>query len=226
FVTNRAALAANIGHQECAQVLSSLRARGMFVLDELPRGTNDAAAAAALVRARLAQQPGVRGVVLLGGYDVVPSLILDALPPQLRERLAENDDPDNFIVWSDDIYGGGLPVSRIPDGKSSRLVFGALQAGSRPRPERRSGVRNVARPFADPIYRRLPGAREMHVSEPATFNQQPPPDFDAERVYFMLHGDYIDSSRFWGEGTQQNREAVNVSNVPDASGMVVFTGCC
>jgi hypothetical protein len=199
----------------------------MQVLDDLPRGTSDAAAAAALVRARLARHPKARGVVLLGGYDVVPSHIVDALPPQLRQRLAENDDPDNFVVWSDDIYGApSLPVSRIPDGKTARLVFGALQAGGGQRAERRSGVRNVARPFADQIYGLLPGAREIHVSEPATFNQQPPPDLDAERVYFMLHGDYIDSSRFWGEGTQQNREAVNVSNVPEASGSVVFTGCC
>jgi beta-lactamase superfamily II metal-dependent hydrolase len=227
FVTNHDALAANIGRDECAPVLASLRARGLPVLDDLPRGTTDAVTAAALVRARLARHPSARGVVLLGGYDVVPALILDALPPQLRDRLAENDDPDNFFVWNDDIYGGqALPVSRVPDGKSARLVLAALQAGRRTRAERRSGVRNVARPFADLIYRQLPGAREMHVSKPSTFNQQPPPDLDADLIYFMLHGDYVDSSRFWGEGTQQNREAVNVSNVPDASGAVVFTGCC
>jgi hypothetical protein len=228
FVTSRDALAANIGREECAQALAALRARSLHVLDDLPRGTTDAEAAAAYVRAQLARHASARGVVLLGGYDVVPSLILDALPPQLRRRLAANDDPDNFFVWSDDLYGGSaLPVSRVPDGKSARLVFAALQAGGGgPRAERRSGVRNVARPFADRIYQQLPGARELHVSKPATFNQQPPPDLDAERVYFMLHGDYIDSSRFWGEGTQQNREAVNVSNVPNASGAVVFTGCC
>jgi hypothetical protein len=42
----------------------------------------------------------------------------------------------------------------------------------------------------------------------------------------MLHGDFLDASRFWGEGTPGNREAVNLSSIPDPCARVVFTGCC
>ena len=45
-------------------------------------------------------------------------------------------------------------------------------------------------------------------------------------VYLMLHGDYLDSSRFWGEDTADGEEAVNLSNIPERAGRIVFTGCC
>ena len=87
-------------------------------------------------------------------------------------------------------------------------------------------MRNVQRPFADEIYRLLPGAEPMQISAPATYNQPLPYTLDADCVYLMLHGDFIDSKRFWGEGTPQNQEAVNLGNVPLQAGEVIFTGCC
>jgi hypothetical protein len=42
----------------------------------------------------------------------------------------------------------------------------------------------------------------------------------------MLHGDYVDGTRFWGEGIENNVEAVNLSNVPKGAGRIVFAGCC
>jgi hypothetical protein len=43
----------------------------------------------------------------------------------------------------------------------------------------------------------------------------------------MLHGDYTDGSRFWGESPPDDDiEAVNLTNVPRATRAVVFTGCC
>ena len=233
FVTNRSTLAANIGATECARVLTSIRASQQQLLDDLPPNLSSAQAAE-LVRRRLAQRPNVKGVVIVGGYDVVPAQPRNCLTEDLRRRLPANDDPDGFVVWSDDLYGvrgsSGrleLPVSRIPDGKSAQLVTAALQASRGQVAAARGGIRNVARPFADHVFRVLPGPGNLHVSRPATFNQQTPSiDLKSERVYFMLHGDYVDSSRFWGEGTANHTEAVNISNVPRQFKGVVFTGCC
>ncbi len=232
FVTSKEKLAANIGVTEAARVLNAIRAKGLPLMDDLPRLTN-AATAAESVRRRLASHPNVEGVVIVGGYDVVPSMALDCLTPQLRQRLSNNDDPDRFVVWSDDLYGvrgsGGrleLPVSRIPDGKSAQLVFAALEANRNSAGIPRAGVRNVARPFADRVYGALPGTGNLHVSRPVVFNQSAPVNLKSQRVYFMLHGDYVDSSRFWGEGTADHREAVNVGNIPAAFSGIVFTGCC
>ncbi|MFZ0064250.1 MAG: MBL fold metallo-hydrolase [Pyrinomonadaceae bacterium] len=233
FVTNRETLAANIGVSECARILASIRSSQQQLLDNLPPNLS-VAFAAELVRRRLAQHPNVKGVVLLGGYDVVPALSVKCLTADLERRIAANDDPDGFVVWSDDVYGvrgnSGrleLPVSRIPDGKSAQLVSAALQAAKGQLAAARAGVRNVARPFADQVFRVLPGPGNLHISKPAIFNQQAPAlNLKSERVYFMLHGDYIDSSRFWGEGTANHTEAVNISNVPQQFKGVVFTGCC
>jgi hypothetical protein len=151
----------------------------------------------------------------------------------LQPRVSRTGDADNFIVWSDDIYGDAdgdllpeLPVSRIPDGNRAELVFAALQAGGNTLSNKRIGVRNVARPFAAEIYRNLPGSKQMLISQPTTFNSTPPYSLAADRVYIMLHGDYTDSSRFWGEETEGNQEAINIGNLPAKSGPVVFTGCC
>ncbi len=233
FVTSRETLAANIGATECARVLASIRSSQQPLLDDLPPNLN-VGAASELVRRRLAQRPNAKGVVLVGGYDVVPALSANCLTADLRRRLSANDDPDGFVVWSDDIYGvrgsSGrleLPVSRIPDGKSAQLVSAALQASRGQVAAARAGVRNVARPFADQVFRVLPGPGNLHISRPATFNQRTPAlDLKSERVYFMLHGDYVDSSRFWGEGTPNHTEAVNISNVPQPFNGIVFTGCC
>jgi beta-lactamase superfamily II metal-dependent hydrolase len=231
FVTSAAALARNVGETESAQILSSLRAAGLDVYDSLTADASDPVRSAELVRAQLATRPQLQGVVLIGGYDAVPPLRLDCLPPNLRQTLGQTEDADDFIVWSDDAYGdrdadriAELPVSRIPDGKSADLLRLALGADDAPRSASRRGVRNVARPFAEPIFQALPGAEPLSVSQPTTTDQVPP--LDGDLVYLMLHGDYVDSSRFWGEATPNNREAVNVSNVPMRAARIVFTGCC
>ena len=231
FVTSTAALARNIGRQEAASVVAAIEGAAMPLCD-LPADVADAAAAAAIVRPRLREADGLAGVVIVGGPDVVPHQSVDALPADLRARLGDSDDPDRFVVWSDEVYGDSdgdglpeLPVSRIPDGKSADLVLKALRA-SAPAPGERAGIRNVARPFADGIFGAIGGTRALLVSEPYVFDQNPALQLDADQVYFMLHGDYVDATRFWGEDTDDNREAVNLGNLPDTIRGVVFTGCC
>jgi beta-lactamase superfamily II metal-dependent hydrolase len=233
FVTSKEGLARNIGRREAENVLQSLRAQNVLLFDQLPSNSTDAAQAAAAVRLQLRQNPGVKGVVIIGSYDVAPSQRVDCLPPSLRSQVSAAGDADNFIVWSDDIYGDTdgdllpeIPVSRIADGHRADVVFAAIQSGDTRFSSPRIGVRNVARPFAENIFAALPGSDEIVVSEPAIFDGQPRISLAADRVYLMLHGDYTDGSRFWGENTADNREAVNISNLPTRSGAVIFTGCC
>ena len=226
FVTNGPAFQRNIGSAEAAHVLSALRNQRATIVD-----IAGASRPTDAVR-RQVENVDPRGVVILGGYDVVPAQRLDCLPPRLRAGIGNTDDPDNFIVWSDDVYGDRdgdglpeLPVSRIPDGRTSSVVFGALGASDAANPQSRAGVHNVERPFARTVYQPLPGSEPIRQSAPTIFNR-PSYQLDGHHVYLMLHGDYTDSSRFWGEGTQDNAEAVNLTNVPKRSPSVVFTGCC
>ncbi|HEY7783333.1 MAG TPA: MBL fold metallo-hydrolase [Pyrinomonadaceae bacterium] len=232
FVTSRDALVEHIGQLETATLIDSFHAQNMTLFDSLPANATRSSETAPLVREQLEAHPNARGVVIVGGYNVVPSQILDSLPSGLRQSLPPNDDPDRFIVWSDEIYGDldgdglpEIPVSRIPDGRSASLVYRALQS-SGPGNSRRAGVRNVARPFARQIFNELPGDGPLLVSKMAVFNQNPAIDLAADQVYLMLHGDFVDASRFWGEGTPNNLEAINLSNLPDEFKGVVFTGCC
>jgi hypothetical protein len=203
----------------------------MPLYDLPPEATDSGPRALTLVREQLRARGDLRGVVIVGGYDVVPSQHRDCLPASLRAGLGATEDPDNFIVWSDDGYGDSgdpgtppLPVSRVPDGRSATLLFAALAAGDAARGASRRGVRNVARPFADEIFAALRGQDALMVSQPTTYEVTPP--LDADLVYIMLHGDWLDASRFWGEGTQNNVEAVNLTNIPQPGARVVFTGCC
>jgi beta-lactamase superfamily II metal-dependent hydrolase len=231
-LTNRNALAENIGAEEADAALAALKGAGHTVVDSIVTGA-EADGAAAQAKRLLNQNPGVAGVLLIGGYDVVPAQRVDALPPRLRKRFAVNSDADDFIVWSDDAYGDSegdalpeFPVSRIPDGRSAELLFTALQAGMTAVAPRSTGLRNVARPFADDIYAQLPAAAQMLQSGPVVFNPSAPYSLDAERVYVMLHGSDADVSRFWGEDNGHFPVAMDVDNVPSHPGMVAFTGCC
>jgi beta-lactamase superfamily II metal-dependent hydrolase len=232
FVTEPKTLAANIGASESDAVLAAIRSARLAVCDDVPARAPEAGAVVAAVRRALARNPGVKGVVILGGHDVIPHQQLDCVPADVRRQLRAADDPDRFVVWSDAVYGDvdgdglpEIPVSRIPDGKSSALVAAALGAGPAA-PRERAGVRNVARPFADTVFADLAGRSSMLISAPTVFDQSPAIGLIGDQLYLMLHGDYVDGTRFWGEGTPGQREAVNIGNLPPAVSGVVFTGCC
>lgn len=231
FVTSRDALMANVGEAEASSALAAIRDAGLLLVDDLPVG--DVQLALGTVRGALQRNSEIEGVVILGGYDVVPARRLDVLPPRLRTQLGVTSDPDDFVVWSDDAYGDReddlipeLPVTRIPDGRAADLLFAQLRADDASRPAPRRGVRNVARPFAEEIFRHVPGDEGLFISKPTTYDFVPPPQLDADLVYLMLHGDFLDASRFWGEETVDNREAVNLTNIPGTGARVVFAGCC
>jgi beta-lactamase superfamily II metal-dependent hydrolase len=230
IATNKQTLADNIGITETEIVLAALRSDSQLVVrDDV--GGNDPAQVAASLRATLQRNRQIRGVVLLGGYDIIPSQIVDTLSASLRQQLGTSDDADDFIVWNDDVYGdidndgvAELAVSRIPDGKSSQLIYAALQATPGDKNDPRSGLRSFARPFADNIFGALPGGQKIITSKPTLYSDTY--TLRANRVYLMLHGSDQDATRFFGEDGSRYPVAMQVGNVPELGGAVVFTGCC
>lgn len=228
FVTNTAKLIENIGQQEAMQALDAIRQNGQTVLE-----VQNPANPAMEVQKQVATGK-YQGVILLGGYDVLPAERLDVLDPDLRRALGSDtgSDADNFIVWSDVTYGDidgdsvpEVPISRIPDAKSSQLVRAALRASVQAAPKR-FGERNSARPFAISVYQLLAGRDALLVSGPATPASVGPKAAAGPALYFMLHGDYRDGTRFWGEAGGEIVEAFNLSNLADNCPGVIFTGCC
>lgn len=177
---------------------------------------------------------GKAGVVLLGGYDVVPSLKLDALPKPLRRLFGSSGDPDDFRVWNDESYadvnGDGLadmPVSRIPDGRSADLLLTVLSGSTTSPSAGRFGLRNAKRPFADSVYSLIPGSEAMLSSAPALVADTTPEQLNAKHLYLMLHGSSSNAGLFWGEEKSGAFvEAMKASSVGQQSGGVVFAGCC
>lgn len=227
FVTDRAALGRKIGADAVAGIVAAIEAGGQTVADV--GGASDPLDA--VHRAA----DGKKGVVIVGGYDVVPAFRFDVLPPELRRQIGSGaQDNDGFIVWSDQPYVdvnddqmADIPVSRIPDGGSAELVRRALAAPAGPGACGRFGVRNLKRPFADAIYAGIAGSEAILLSEPCGPKAIRPAAVDAKSVYFMLHGSDADATRFWGETYQGDMiEAFSIENLPEANGAVVFAGCC
>lgn len=233
FVTSREGLAANIGERAASRALAMIHAAGHAVVSSVPAGLlHPDRALRAVLRAH-EQHSDIYGVVLLGGYDVVPSQRLDCLPQRLRRAIPPGQDPDDFIVWNDDAYGdperrgvARLPVTRIPDGHSAAVVLGALTApAARTRTLVKRGMRNLRRPFADQVFRTLPGKHRLRRSSPTTAHALPHHALDGTHVYLVLHGLASDGRHFWGESRHGHPVAVNVRHAPRA-GAVVLSGCC
>jgi beta-lactamase superfamily II metal-dependent hydrolase len=234
FVSRIDQLEQNIGRQEAHAVFSGLQRAGVDLL-ELRPGTTDPADAIRQVRARL---PGVyKGVVLVGGYDVVPPRRFDTIGDTIRKKLEADpemgEDPDDFIVWSDEGYVDldddgrpELPISRIPDGMSASLVQASLQATSAGAGNR-FGIRNLLRPFADKIWTLVPGQEPLQTSHPMTSDQIAPAALRSANLYLMLHGESNNGRSFLGEDNDGERfRAVDIDAIKDVAGAVVFAGCC
>lgn len=230
FATHMPTLVRNVGEREARSIGRAIEAAGQRLLD-----VGDPAAPFDEV-ADAVGRGDTRGVVIVGGYDVLPAVRYDVLPAALRSQLGAEvrDDPDEFIVWSDQLYGdrdrdgmGDIPVSRVPDGRSADLLLSALCGPAANPRAMRFGLRNVARPFAERVFKALPGPQELLVSEPARTKGIEPATVDATAIYLMLHGSDRDKAQFWGE-TQSGGmlAALSVGNIPDPCGGVVFAGCC
>ncbi len=224
FVSSLERLAGNVGRDAAREAVAAIRAAGHALVDAA-----DPARAIQTVRGHLRE--GLAGVVLVGGYDVLPAQRLDTLPPDLRSSLEDPDrDADGFIVWSDAAYGDAdgsgmpeFPVSRIPDGGSARLLAAALSSGG-VESNGRFVLRNAKRPFAEEIAQGIPGSEPTLLSLPSTSATIDGGRARSNLVYLMLHGLATDCSRFFGEEPEYP-EAWRAGQVPSGAG-VAFCGCC
>jgi beta-lactamase superfamily II metal-dependent hydrolase len=225
FATDPDRLAQRIGAAAARQIATSLQG-GPHVLvtgrgDEL----------LGRVRTAIRSDTAIKGVVLLGGYSVVPAQIVSALPAELADLRIP--DRDRLQVWSDDGYGDRdgdgvpeLPVSRVPDGQSAGFLQRALRAAPRRTFGERGGIRNIRRPFASGVYALLPGRRPLFTSAP-TPPDVPPFALAGDVLYLMLHGMSSDTSVFTGEDDDGGYPvALSVEEVPNPCPSVVLTGCC
>ncbi|MCW1926552.1 MBL fold metallo-hydrolase [Luteolibacter arcticus] len=246
-VTDRARLAANVGQEAADRAIRMLQGAGLDVLGELPSTGSGSLPAREVVRQVLAEAAATGadyvGVLLVGGHDVVPHVVVDALPKELRDHFKANplplsqQDQDDFIVWSDhpygDVDGAGaneVPVSRVPDGHSADLLLAALSAPERPAPAAGTfGLRNLNRPFAEGVFKKV-GEGTCLTSATTGPGSVPVESVDAGRIYLMLHGAFEDASVFWGEESEEDDSqipAFDLRCLPErCAGAVVFTGCC
>jgi hypothetical protein len=229
FVTNEDRLAEQIGAAEAELVRQLIREAGHRLL--LVSG-EDADRIASAVRKGL--RADTEGVVLVGGYRVIPAFRVDTLPKQAVDAgVRRRSDLDQFIVWSDDRYvdtdGDGLPelpVTRIPDARSALVCVRQLCAGPVD-VKARSGVRNIARPFADSLVGVMATDVPLAVSHPNDSSMFQAAWVASPLTYLMLHGSDADGTRLWGEDeTGHPLEAIAIADLPEALEGTFFSGCC
>lgn len=240
FVTDPEALAANTDRATVTAFLDRVRSLGHGVLPLEAHGHPPSEIAQRLHAAWQRLSPRPKAIVLLGGYDVVPSFPVAVWKPD-EDSLLADDPTDFFTIWSDDPYASwtdqdfpDVPLSRVPDAHSSELLRTVLQGLGQPPPVRlqRTAIYNVNRPFARTVVPLIPGEREPWISEPTTTDllASEADGLAAGAFYFMLHGNSQDTRIF--EGEWRNRRdpplptAFSVERVPSCPGSVVFAGCC
>lgn len=222
-------LASQIGQESAQRALHSLKTAGLEILDAQVTSP-DPDDIIGITQKRLIEGKH-EGLLILGGYSVIPSVRISAIDDELRQNAAAES--DNYIVWSDDPYVTldddgipDLPVSRIPSlSGEAALVETCLQAAS-PAGKSAFGLRNKARPFADGIYQ-LISSGICHPSVPAVPGKYSAADVAADHIYFMLHGHHQQGEAFTGEdGNGGYPVAISVEEIPAQLGAVVFAGCC
>jgi beta-lactamase superfamily II metal-dependent hydrolase len=234
FATSERALTANLDAATVRAVIRAVSVAGGKIITDLDPQQGVQACAAKVYAALRAEK--FDGLVLLGGYDVVPSVRLDVLTPQLRRAVEDAvPDPDEFIVWTDGVYSdtngdsyAELPVSRVPDARSREVFLNALQAGAGLEPGKLC-VYNVKRPFATTVFGGIRGNGSALSSVPATQNEARGKQSEMlGNLYLMLHGDSADGATFWGEDSRTRRliEAFDTSCIPARGSGVVFSGAC
>lgn len=232
FATDPDALRDNVGREEAATICKALEHSGHAVVFDRFRKMSSSQAGVQIRNAL--DSAMVKGIVLVGGYDVISPDSVDVLSAAHRRAVDPRYDQDRFLVWSDDFYGDlddddfpELPVSRVPDGRSAQLLQTALTAPLVKTPQSRAGLRNLKRPFAQDIFSALPGAAPLLVSHPASPDSIEQEYFAADAIYIMLHGRASNARTFLGEtDAEEPVDAFDRRNVRPCPGAVVFTGCC
>jgi hypothetical protein len=227
YVTDENALGVQTGDPAgVTKLLAELRPR-LLSVDAKDKAAGQVAGD---VRTWLAAHPGTEGVVLVGGYSVLPAQRLGCIPPGVQ--VSADHDRDAFIVWNDDVYGDTdgdgapeLPVSRVPDARSLAFLARVLDAKA-PAMAEPFGLRSKLRPFADEVFATV-STQKMQTSAPQTAAGVRALWDGKPGAYFVLHGRADDPGRFLGENDDNTTlDALAPKAIPNVSGGVIFAACC
>jgi hypothetical protein len=242
FLTDTARLGDKIGPGVVATIVKAVKDGGYDICDVSRAGLTTPRPAAEIreelrdhIRDHVDEYP-ISQVVILGGYDVIPAHQIDAIAPETPDatkRVLRVEDPDGFIIWSDDPYVDvdnqglpDLPISRVPDGHDALFTLSVLQATPPERPVRH-GIRNKFRPFVEPIFNTLPGTAPLFVSGPMDSSELTPNQLQAGLAYYMLHGRSDDARVFYGEKEPRVLvKALSLDLLPTEGIDVAVLGCC
>jgi hypothetical protein len=198
------------------------------------------------------RQNGIQGIIILGGYSIVPALRIDTLNNQ-QTAFRYNDRKDDFSVWNDDCYGNldwnqqvfsyqpeihpwfpDLPVSRIPDCDDCTFLINALlnvytnhdSLGAifcQTRPHVESIIHSV---FAHPTTWKFQSAPKKAIDLTDYIEMGL---IKQQRLYVQLHGEDTDGRTQWGENIRyaplemlEIAHAISIIN----KGSVVLSGSC
>jgi hypothetical protein len=172
------------------------------------------------------KEKAIKGVVLLGGDDVVPFEIRNTLDGSFG-----NANLSDFLVWSDDGYGvlgdlefPDLPVSRIPDGNSFALMIAALTAKKISKNRNSMAIINTTREYGIDIYENFvpySNKNNLWLYHDQTHKPNPPAKINGSFGYIILHGS-TNAEIFSGS----NRSNFTVDDVKKSQLNVVFSAAC
>ncbi len=230
FVTSLPRLQAQIGIEEASAIGDLVHDSGYTLLTSSASTAEEIADEVRASVARLSPD----GIVIIGGYGVIPAFAVDSFPEGLvPSSLRGRDYVDQFWVWSDDPYVDldrdlfpELPISRIVDGHHAGTCV--AQLCSQPAPIRpMQAIRMHPRPFVDALLEPLSTEPPVVVSDPSSSATFDTAWLSSPFTYLMLHGYHQDGTRFRGEDAADNHiELLTVGALPDAVAGTFFTGCC
>jgi hypothetical protein len=250
FVTTGAAKAA-FGAEAIALVENIVDAGLFFTIPGAPATVYDAVKSVGPI---LRANSSIKGVVVLGDYETVPSrkvqtLSYDVYLKEKRKYSNLGGDLDLWRVWNDDLYGdtnddrlGDLPVSRVPIVPQDGNILGDPRGAPRPDPSV-IGLRSEDLDFALRIYSEFLGRDEMKISPPVgadipaawpagtVADDLASGDLAMDRLYLVLHSSSNAKATFKGRTDGPNVEEIDAIDFTVAGGEwqargVAFTGAC
>ena len=203
----------------------------------------------ARIHAQIAALPATESVLIVGGYDLVPTFVLSN-PTLHVEQQQEGDAGADKNIPSDGPFGGTpgnkaqqlvptRPIARVPDGPAAGADdFLAVLKTIVGKPKTPAGAfQEAAQEFKKPA---LDVAKAMQISVPLlesppitdTDPTLPPKVHGKGRIHILLHGaNYSpDWANLWGHASGSQSWLVGLSsqtlrNASLAGGVVTFSSC-
>ncbi|HXI97386.1 MAG TPA: hypothetical protein VNG73_00460 [Gemmatimonadaceae bacterium] len=250
FLTNSEALASQIGVDGRDIAMQAVYDAATAVVDTRSRNMLEIADE---VSVRLRQRPACKGVVIVGGHDVIPHGVTDVVIGTPYEEYIDKPlmETDVFVVWNDDVYGyrgtgeavgevvlPDVAVSRIPDARSDALLLTALEACGSDHKQEFAGIRrSVTSEYAAKVHQATFGTwtdwligwfRPSPVVTSEPVSSELPANVEAGALYLALHGEKCDAA-LYGETkkTLHRVEAITPACLPKVGvPNVTFAAAC